>query len=169
MSVASFSLCLAVCLARGILAGAKPLPGILFKRHYLQLPPGLVLPRPGSLEMPQHFSLAFKLLFFICACCPHFVGGGGALLLNLFISLVALGLGLGRWVFYFLSGATSLLLLMHATHTHTLGQINAYKQTHRNAFMCVWHRNSKLSCRCLFRTHPHARKSKFPFSSGLFF
>jgi len=77
VSVASFSLCLAVYLAQSV-AGEKPLPGILFKRHYLQLPPGLISPSTQlfySLEMPQHFSFAFKLLFFICAFCPHFVSG----------------------------------------------------------------------------------------------
>lgn len=80
VSVASFSLCLAVYLAQSV-ADEKPLPGILFKRHYLQLPalPYLTSPAPldspGSLEMPQHFSFAFKLLFFICAFCPRFGWG----------------------------------------------------------------------------------------------
>jgi len=55
---------------------------------------------------------------------------GGVFPLNLFISP-------GWGVFYFLSGPTSLLLLMHGTHSHANSSTNTHSNSHSHTVSCA--------------------------------
>lgn len=105
------------------------LNGIIFS-----CPPCLISPpqplwiRPAPWRCPNIFRSHLNCSFLFAPSVPVL---GGVFPFNLFISLMAFA-GWPRWglVLHFLSGPTSLLLLMHGTHTHTHTHTNTNKHSH---------------------------------------